>query len=70
MPCVVSACVVSMELHPSIHIMLDVFDTVKGEDKQRSRKPLSTPYDASCTHILVFPTSATAQVNTSNRFVC
>jgi len=59
-PCVVSACVISTELHPSIHIMLDA---VKPDDNQRARKQMSTPNDSSCTHILVFPTSATAQVS-------
>ena len=58
-PCVVSACVISTELHPNIHIMID---TVKPDDSQRARRQMSTPSDTSCTHILVFPTSATAQV--------
>lgn len=39
-------------------------DCVKSEEKQRSSCPLQTPRDASCSHILVFPTSATsAQAN-------
>ena len=58
-PCVVSACVISTELHPNIHIMIDA---VKPDDNQRARRSMSTPTDSSCTHILVFPTSATAQV--------
>jgi mediator of RNA polymerase II transcription subunit 13 len=40
-----------------------MIDAVKPDDNQRTRRPLSTPTDASCTHILVFPTSATAQAN-------
>ncbi|XP_076473040.1 mediator of RNA polymerase II transcription subunit 13-like [Babylonia areolata] len=59
-PCVRSACVVSMEMNPSFQVMAD---TVKQEEKQSSSCPLQTPRDASVTHILVFPTSATAQVN-------
>ncbi|KAK7490637.1 hypothetical protein BaRGS_00018054 [Batillaria attramentaria] len=59
-PCVRSACVVSMEMNPSFQVMSDM---VKQEEKQSSNCPLQTPRDASVTHILVFPTSATAQVN-------
>lgn len=59
-PCVRSACVISMEMNPSFQVMAD---TVKQEEKQSSNCPLQTPRDASVTHILVFPTSATAQVN-------
>jgi len=58
-PYIVSACLVSLEVHPTIHIMTD---SVKVEEKQSSDCPMSTPKDASCTHILVFPTSALAQV--------
>ena len=58
-PCVRSACVVSMEMNPSFQVMADTF---KQEEKQSSNCPLQTPRDASVTHILVFPTSATAQV--------
>ncbi|KAK2172037.1 hypothetical protein NP493_998g00002 [Ridgeia piscesae] len=59
-PYIVSACLVSLEVHPTIHIMTD---SVKVEEKQSSDCPMSTPKDASCTHILVFPTSALAQAN-------
>ncbi|XP_076453407.1 mediator of RNA polymerase II transcription subunit 13-like [Babylonia areolata] len=59
-PCVHSACVVSMEMNSSFQVMGDM---VKQEEKQSSSLPLQTPRDASVTHILVFPTSATAQVN-------
>ncbi len=57
-PCIISACLVSLEIHQSIHIMTD---SVKIEEKQSSRCQLSTPRDTSATHILVFPTSALAQ---------
>lgn len=58
-----SACVVSLEMNPSFQVMADA---IKQEEKQSSNCPLQTPRDASVTHILVFPTSATAQV----RFYC
>ncbi|KAL4223449.1 Mediator of RNA polymerase II transcription subunit 13-like [Mactra antiquata] len=59
-PMIVSACLTSFEQHRSFNIMPDC---VKSEEKQRSNCPLQTPRDASCSHILVFPTSATAQAN-------
>ncbi|XP_055863166.1 mediator of RNA polymerase II transcription subunit 13-like isoform X2 [Biomphalaria glabrata] len=59
-PCVLSVCLTSIETHPSFQV---VADTLKPEEKQSSSIPLQTPRDASVTHILVFPTSATAQVN-------
>ena len=59
-PSVKSACVISMEVNPSFQIMADM---VKQEEKPSSYIPLQTPRDASVTHILVFPTSATAQVS-------
>ncbi|XP_059177085.1 mediator of RNA polymerase II transcription subunit 13-like isoform X2 [Physella acuta] len=59
-PCVLSVCLTSIETHPSFQV---VADAMKQEEKQSSSIPLQTPRDASVTHILVFPTSATAQVN-------
>lgn len=61
-PCIQSACLVSMEMHGSIVVMPD---TLKVEERQSSKCPLSTPRDASVTHILVMPTSATASVSLS-----
>ncbi|RUS84802.1 hypothetical protein EGW08_007417 [Elysia chlorotica] len=61
-PCVLSVCLVSMETHPSFQVIVDA---MKQEEKQSSSIPLQTPRDASVTHILVFPTSATAQVNSN-----
>lgn len=58
-PQILSACLVSMENHGSVHIMTD---SVKLEERMSSSAQLHTPRDASCTHILVFPTSATTQV--------
>lgn len=60
-PTIVSACLISFEQHRSFNVMPDC---VKAEEKQRRNCPLQTPKDASCSHILVFPTSATAQANT------
>ena len=57
-PCIVSACVVSLESHPTVHILHDI---VKEEERQSSQCPLNTPREASTSHILVFPTSTTAQ---------
>ena len=61
-PTIVSACLISFEQHRSFNLMPEC---VKAEsEKQRRNCPLQTPRDASCSHILVFPTSATAQAST------
>jgi len=62
LPSIHSACLVSMEMHASIVVM---HDTLKVEERQSSKCALSTPRDASVTHILVMPTSATASVSVS-----
>ncbi|ESO97898.1 hypothetical protein LOTGIDRAFT_153005 [Lottia gigantea] len=59
-PSILSACLVSLEPHSSFQIMADA---MKAEEKMSSNCPLQTPRDASATHILVFPISATAQAN-------
>ncbi|XP_050408100.1 mediator of RNA polymerase II transcription subunit 13 isoform X3 [Patella vulgata] len=59
-PSILSACLVSLEPHSSFQIMADA---LKAEEKMSSNCPLQTPRDASATHILVFPISATAQAN-------
>ena len=64
LPCIQSACLVSLELNSNIHIMVD---TLKIEERQSSRSSLTTPRDASVTHILVIPTSATASVSSYSR---
>ncbi|CAH1800949.1 unnamed protein product [Owenia fusiformis] len=61
-PSIHSACLVSMELQASFRIMSD---SVKPEDKRSSGLDINTPQDSSATHILVFPTSATAQSNSN-----
>ncbi|KAM9329372.1 mediator of RNA polymerase II transcription subunit 13-like [Gastrophryne carolinensis] len=65
-PTILSACLVAMEPQGSFNVMPDavtmgsVFGRNTALNLQTSQ--LSTPQDASCTHILVFPTSATIQV--------
>uniref|UniRef100_A0A8C4WU81 Mediator of RNA polymerase II transcription subunit 13 n=1 Tax=Eptatretus burgeri TaxID=7764 RepID=A0A8C4WU81_EPTBU len=67
-PVILSACLVAIEPQGSFFIMPDsvstgsVFGRSTTLNLQTSQ--LSTPQDASCTHILVFPTSATTQVTT------
>uniref|UniRef100_A0A671RT58 Mediator of RNA polymerase II transcription subunit 13 n=1 Tax=Sinocyclocheilus anshuiensis TaxID=1608454 RepID=A0A671RT58_9TELE len=69
-PSILSACLVAMEPQGSFVIMPDsvstgsVFGRSTTLNMQTSQ--LSTPQDTSCTHILVFPTSASVQVNSSN----
>ncbi|CAF88983.1 unnamed protein product, partial [Tetraodon nigroviridis] len=68
-PSILSACLVAMEPQVSFVIMPDsvstgsVFGRSTTLNMQTSQ--LSTPQDTSCTHILVFPTSAMVQVNTN-----
>ncbi|KAG7476435.1 hypothetical protein MATL_G00082940, partial [Megalops atlanticus] len=65
-PSILSACLVAMEPQGSFVVMPDavtmgsVFGRSTALNLQTSQ--LSTPQDASCTHILVFPISATTQV--------
>lgn len=69
-PSILSACLVAMEPQGSFNVMPDavtmgsVFGRSTALNLQTSQ--LSTPQDASCTHILVFPTSATIQVAPAN----
>ncbi|XP_050718287.1 mediator of RNA polymerase II transcription subunit 13-like isoform X1 [Eriocheir sinensis] len=60
-PCILSACLVSMEADSSFRMMPDMFtpDERFGQNSQNCN--LSTPEDLTCTHILVFPTSAKTQ---------
>ena len=60
MPFIVSSCLVSFEVHPTIQVMTDSINNC--DTHSTTAEDLSTPRDASCTHILVFPTSASAQV--------
>ncbi|XP_028828852.1 mediator of RNA polymerase II transcription subunit 13-like isoform X2 [Denticeps clupeoides] len=69
-PSILSACLVSMEPQGSFVVMPDavtmgsVFS--RGPTLNLQTSQLNTPQDASCTHILVFPTSATIQVAPSS----
>lgn len=57
---ILSACLVSLEPDSKLRVMPDQFT---NDDRLASfnKCPLSTPEDASATHILVFPTSASIQ---------
>ncbi|KAM6975941.1 mediator of RNA polymerase II transcription subunit 13-like isoform 1-T1 [Tautogolabrus adspersus] len=69
-PAILSACLVAMEPQGSFVVMPDavtmgsVFGRSTALNLQTSQ--LNTPQDASCTHILVFPTSATTQLAPSS----
>ncbi|GFS56681.1 mediator of RNA polymerase II transcription subunit 13 [Nephila pilipes] len=60
-PAILSACLVSLEPDSSLRIMADQFTPDDRFSSSCNSCYLSTPEDASCTHILVFPTSATTQ---------
>lgn len=62
---ILSACLVSLEPDSKMRVMPDQFTS---DDRQASfnKCPLSTPEDASVTHILVFPTSASIQSTQGN----
>lgn len=60
-PAILSACLVSLEPDSSLRIMADQFTPDDRFSSSCNSCDLSTPEDASCTHILVFPTSATTQ---------
>ena len=61
-PSILSACLVSMEPDSNLRLMTDQYTPDERFGQNASNCQLSTPRDASCTHILVFPTSAKAQV--------
>lgn len=61
-PCVLSACLVSLEPDSALRLMPDQFTPDERFSQTAVNCQLSTPHDVSCTHILVFPTSATSQV--------
>ncbi|XP_076344543.1 mediator of RNA polymerase II transcription subunit 13-like isoform X2 [Tachypleus tridentatus] len=60
-PCILSACLVSLEPDSALRIMPGEFTPDDHFSSSCHSCDLSTPEDARCTHILVFPTSATAQ---------
>ena len=61
-PCILSACLVSMEPDSHLRLMSDQYTPDERFGQTASNCQLSTPKDATCTHVLVFPTSAKAQV--------
>ncbi|XP_031788498.1 mediator of RNA polymerase II transcription subunit 13 isoform X4 [Nasonia vitripennis] len=60
-PCVLSACLVSLEPDSNLRLMADQFTPDERFSQASVNCQLSTPQDVTCTHILVFPTSATTQ---------
>ncbi|XP_044759811.1 mediator of RNA polymerase II transcription subunit 13 isoform X2 [Coccinella septempunctata] len=60
-PCILSACLVSLEPDTTLRLMPDEFTPDERFSQVSVNSQLSTPQDVSCTHILVFPTSATTQ---------
>ncbi|XP_054714520.1 mediator of RNA polymerase II transcription subunit 13-like [Uloborus diversus] len=60
-PAILSACLVSLEPDSTLRVMADQFTPDDRFSSSCNSCDLSTPEDASCTHILVFPTSSTAQ---------
>lgn len=61
-PTLLSACLVSLEPDSHFRMMPDQVTPDERFGQQSANSSLSTPEDASCTHILVFPTSATTRV--------
>jgi hypothetical protein len=62
-PTILSVCLVSMEPDGVLRVMSDQYTPDERFGGSAAQCALSTPRDATATHILVFPTSATAQVN-------
>lgn len=60
-PCILSACLVSLEPDSTLRLMPDQFTPDERFSQASVNSQLSTPHDVTCTHILVFPTSATTQ---------
>lgn len=61
-PSILSACLIAMEPDSNLRVMPDQFTPDERFSQMSVQNPLSTPQDVSCTHILVFPLSAKAQV--------
>ncbi|XP_052125419.1 mediator of RNA polymerase II transcription subunit 13-like isoform X1 [Frankliniella occidentalis] len=60
-PSILSACLVSLEPDSALRLMPDQFTPDERFSQTSVNCQLSTPQDVTCTHILVFPTSATTQ---------
>lgn len=65
-PCILSACLVSLEADTRLRVFTDNFTFEDRFNNSTSSCPLSTPEEASCTHILVFPTSASSSSSGDN----
>lgn len=61
-PSILSACLVSTESDSNFRVFVDSFAYDERFGQGAKQCPLSTPEDVSCTHIMVFPTSALIQV--------
>ncbi|XP_054732383.1 mediator of RNA polymerase II transcription subunit 13 [Anastrepha obliqua] len=57
-PGILSACLVTLEPDSKLRVMPDQFTPDERFSQISMQNPLSTPQDVTCTHILVFPTSA------------
>lgn len=68
-PSIWSACLVTLEPDSNFRVMQDQFTPDERFSQRSTQSPLSTPQDATCTHILVFPTSAILQVRNILRFI-
>ena len=64
-PCILSACLVSLEPDSVLRLMPDQFTPDERFSQASVYSQLSTPQDVTCTHILVFPTSATTTSSTA-----
>ncbi|XP_065174003.1 mediator of RNA polymerase II transcription subunit 13 isoform X2 [Atheta coriaria] len=60
-PSILSACLVSLEPDSTLRLMPDQFTPDERFSQISVNSHLNTPQDVTCTHILVFPTSATTQ---------
>ncbi|XP_037905522.1 mediator of RNA polymerase II transcription subunit 13 isoform X2 [Hermetia illucens] len=60
-PSILSACLVTLEPDSNFRVMPDQFTPDERFSQISMQNPLSTPQDVTCTHILVFPTSAVSQ---------
>lgn len=61
-PSILSACLVTLEPDSELRVMPDQFTPDERFSQLSMQSPLTTPQDVTCTHILVFPTSARTQV--------
>lgn len=61
-PSILSACLVTMEPDSNLRVLADQITPDERFAQPSMQSQLSTPSDVTCTHILVFPTSAVLQV--------